>query len=175
MPSLRAINMYSAKKAGSRQSGREFTLTPKWFEERLERNKCEITGIPFQFTNDGMRLNPFSPHVDRIDSSKGYTEANSQMVCAIYNMAKLDWQHDDVVKLAEAVLDRHKEPANKLSVKELVELRGVTSIARYYGVSRPTVYDWIKRGSIPGKYGKATKEISFRYDIDKSALCPEAY
>lgn len=174
MPSLRAISMYSAKKAGAGQAGKEFSLTPEWFEERLERNKCEITGITFQFTSDGQRLNPFSPHIDRIDPSKGYTESNSQMVCAIYNMAKLDWTHSDVMKMAEALLARHKRSAKKMSVKELVGMYGVTSIAKDYAVSRPTVYDWVKRGTIPGKYGKITEEIAFRHDIDKATLCPEA-
>ena len=59
--------------------------------ERLVRGVCEQTGVPFDYRrthkkSHAMRL--FSPSLDRIDPSLGYTQDNCQVVVIAYNLAK---------------------------------------------------------------------------------------
>jgi len=47
---------------------------------------------------------PFSPSFDRIDNTQGYTRDNVQLVCLIYNTAKNAHTHEDLLKLARALV-----------------------------------------------------------------------
>lgn len=70
----------------------------------LSNNCCQVTGIKFDYDrNPKYGKNPYAPSLDRIDSSKGYTKGNVQLVVFMYNTAKGDWEHEDVLKLAEAL------------------------------------------------------------------------
>lgn len=56
---------------------------------KVQGEKCALTGIEFDYTCDQKyRVRPFAPSIDRIDSSKGYTFDNIQVVCAMVNRAK---------------------------------------------------------------------------------------
>jgi hypothetical protein len=63
----------------------DFDLAPQWFEERLVRGRCELTGLPFVFNRC---RNPFLPSPDRIDSDKGYTPDNTRLILWMLNSAK---------------------------------------------------------------------------------------
>lgn len=69
-------------------------------------NKCAITGIEFIYD---IPRGPFKPSIDRIDSTKGYTLDNIQIVCWIYNSAKGPNKHSDVIKFATALINFNKE------------------------------------------------------------------
>jgi hypothetical protein len=89
----------------------EFDLTRAWILEKLEAGVCEITGIPFileatEEDRKGKFTHPFSPSVDRIDSLRGYTKDNCQVVVWIYNRAKGEDDHEDILKLAKALVER---------------------------------------------------------------------
>jgi len=47
----------------------------------------------------------FCPSLDRVDSSKGYTKDNVQLVCRIYNTAKGNGTKEDVMKMVDALKD----------------------------------------------------------------------
>jgi uncharacterized protein YeeX (DUF496 family) len=54
-----------------------------------------VTGLPFDMQmGKGTKRNPFRPSVDRIDSSKGYVKRNIQIVLAIVNTMKMDYDDD---------------------------------------------------------------------------------
>lgn len=92
--------------------GMEFDLTREWAEEKIESGVCEVTGIQFEYSKNGNdRFQPFMPSVDRIDSSKGYTQDNCRMVVWIYNMAKAEWDDDTVLKMATALVAKSNKPA----------------------------------------------------------------
>lgn len=56
--------------------------------------RCELTGIWFNNkTGDSVR-NPWSPTIDRIDSSKPYTKDNCRLVCYAINTAISEWGED---------------------------------------------------------------------------------
>jgi hypothetical protein len=69
--------------------GWEFTLTNSWLQEKFSIGKCELTGLPFK-TSLG-KVGPYSPTVDRIDSSKGYTEDNCRVILWALNAGFGNW------------------------------------------------------------------------------------
>lgn len=88
-PELDIAQLLSNAKARSRSMGIEPDLSVEWLEEKVAHGACERTGLPF---SEELYLtaskDPFAPSLDRIDSSKGYTQDNVQLVCTIYNIAK---------------------------------------------------------------------------------------
>jgi hypothetical protein len=86
---------------------REYDLDRAWLIEHMSAGVCEVTGIPFELSNGDTRVRPFSPSVDRIDSSKGYTKDNCRVVLTIYNTAKNEFSDADVLKMATALMS-HK-------------------------------------------------------------------
>lgn len=73
----------------------DFDLTMVWMREKIENtNRCEVTNILFDNTIFDNGVNPWYPSIDRIDSSKGYTKDNCQVVVMIYNLAKGEWDED---------------------------------------------------------------------------------
>jgi hypothetical protein len=69
-----------------RKDGRENNLDKSFIMDLLTRQnyKCAVTGIPLTHTPDDLA----SASIDRIDSSKGHTKENVQLVCKFYNMGK---------------------------------------------------------------------------------------
>lgn len=87
--------------------GWDFDLTVEWAQAKLATGLCEVTGIPFDFARGSTtQHNPFRPSIDRKDTSLGYTRDNCQMVVGIYNQAKGTWSHEDVLKLARALIEK---------------------------------------------------------------------
>lgn len=76
-------------------------LTYQWIQEIIETGRCQVTNISFVLT-DGHH--PFAPSLDRIDSCKGYTKDNIQVVVLIYNTAKRQFLHEDVMTMAQALV-----------------------------------------------------------------------
>ena len=72
----------------------EYNLTKDYIYELLEPRKCAKTGIDLII--DDSKYNPYAPSIDRIDSNKGYTEDNIQMVCLIYNFCKNQFTEEQV-------------------------------------------------------------------------------
>ena len=96
----RAIAMFHGTKVGRRfREGNE--LTPEWILEKLEQGVCEVTGLPFTYGVEAR--NPWSPSLDRIDPSIGYTLENTRVVVWIYNAAKNVFTDSDVMLMAHAV------------------------------------------------------------------------
>ena len=99
--------MLANAKNRATSKGWNFDLTPAWAQEKLQKGICEVTGIPFDFERGTVNAhNPFRPSIDRRDTSLGYTQDNCQMVVVAYNQAKGTWSHEDVLKLARALIDK---------------------------------------------------------------------
>lgn len=111
-PWHRAGALITWVRARAAKRGMDFDLTREWAEQKLETGSCEITGLNFEYSRNGNdRFQPFIPSVDRIDSSKGYTQDNCRMVVWIYNMAKAEWDDDTVLKMATALVAKSNKPA----------------------------------------------------------------
>jgi hypothetical protein len=78
-----------------------FDLTAEWYEEQFEKG-CAVTGLPLD--RYGCK-SAFTAHIDREIPEKGYTQANCRLVCGCYNLAKKYWTHEDVLKMATALVN----------------------------------------------------------------------
>lgn len=97
---------------------KEFELDIEWFTENYEKG-CALTGIPFREVKyePGQRSatkTPFTVSIDRIDSSKGYTKENSQLILSSMNQFKGKFPIDDIIYIAEEFL-KHHENTQKFS------------------------------------------------------------
>mgnify|MGYP001600285305 CR=1 FL=1 len=92
-------------RARAKKKGLGFDLDPSWLLTRLKATggKCEQTGIKLSPPNNGP-LSPWSTSLDRIDSSKGYTKDNVQIVCWSYNVAKSTFTDAVVLEMAKAMI-----------------------------------------------------------------------
>jgi len=103
----RAVKLSCAAKQRAKRLGSQFTIDTEWVEGRLMTGHCEVTGLPFTMEPDKSgRASPLSPSLDRIDSSRGYTRDNVQVVVWIYNNAKSHWGVGALHTLARALVQQ---------------------------------------------------------------------
>lgn len=111
-PEGRATRMISQTRVDARRADRIFELDKEWLVEKLKKGLCEKTGLPFVFNGkDQQELNqksskhPFSPSLERKDSTLGYTKENTIVVCLIYNFCKNVFQEEAVEMFCRAYLN----------------------------------------------------------------------
>lgn len=88
---------------GIKSRYKDTDLTYEWLLEKIQIGVCEVTGLPFRLGVQGQGRNPYAPSVDRIDPRQGYTLDNCQVVIWMYNAAKGNWSHEDVIEMAKAL------------------------------------------------------------------------
>lgn len=85
----RAVKLRSDARYRARRKGQEFDVPVERIEAALETGVCELTGLPFDLdTSEQWDKHPSAPSLDRIDSSKGYTLDNVQVVCYAINVLR---------------------------------------------------------------------------------------
>ena len=110
---------------------REVEVTKDWLYNELERNNwsCPIMKVEFPLLKTRARLSKDKlkemginrckmASVDRIDSDKGYTKENTQIVCRFYNLGKTDNSNTDVLELLESFKINN---LNSLSIDDSME------------------------------------------------------
>jgi len=97
----------------ARRKNIPFSLTPNWIRDKLDAGRCEVTGLPFKTHRDPY-VNPYYPSIDRVDSNKGYTENNCQMVCHMYNTAKCEFPEEVFAYWAAAFVKKYEEDNNEI-------------------------------------------------------------
>lgn len=96
------LNAFRGSKARAKKHQIPFTLTKEWAENTWT-GRCTITGIEFVLsTSKSPYL--FSPSIDRIIPSAGYTPENSRFVLHAVNALKGAGTDEDMYKIAEALL-----------------------------------------------------------------------
>ena len=101
-PSYRASRLVSGAKKRALKVGLEFDLDTSWVTERVAKGQCEVTGIQFEMITG---RSAFAPSLDRIDPQMGYTRENVQVVVWAYNAAKGVASHEEVLRLAHALIN----------------------------------------------------------------------
>lgn len=100
--------MWVTAKKRAEDKGWDFNLTPEWIQPKLEAGRCEATGIELELSGGEFKgyghFRPWTPSLDRIDPTRGYTTDNVQVVCWMYNQAKGVSAHSDVIRFAAAVM-----------------------------------------------------------------------
>ncbi len=101
-------SMYNTAKRRASKKKIEFSLTKEWITQQLIAQKfcCILTDIPFVFNETNSQLNPFIPSLDRINSSKGYTQDNTRIVCSIINLSLNEFGEQTFRQICEAYLNK---------------------------------------------------------------------
>lgn len=95
--------LYNSAKSRARNKGLDFSISKQWVLDRVMAGICECTGLPFVA---GQGRNGFSPSIDRVDNSKGYTIENSRVILWGVNAFKGEGSHADMVQMARAIVAR---------------------------------------------------------------------
>lgn len=80
----------------AKKRGLEFTLTPA---DLFIPTHCPILGFELRINYKGLTGNDFSPSLDRIDNSKGYTPDNVVVVSFRANRIKKTSSADELIKI----------------------------------------------------------------------------
>lgn len=108
-PKGRAVHMLNNARARARKYGAAFDLTQGWIEEKLKPGICSVTKLPLVFTMNGgkgHRDNPFSPSLDRIKQTGGYTKRNTRIVCWIYNRSRGAFSDEAFQQMLDALIEQ---------------------------------------------------------------------
>ena len=90
-------------KSRSIKNGYEFDLTLEWARARWTGN-CELSGLPFDWSKP--MLHAFSPSIDRIYSSHGYTQSNCRFILQALNAFKGSASDETMRAIALAYVQR---------------------------------------------------------------------
>lgn len=100
----RSKNLLKSAQRRAIKNGLEFSITYERICYSLLIGACERSGIPFDLNPNGDTFrNPFAPSIDRIDSFKGYTPNNIQVVCNFYNTGKGQHSDEEFIRFCHAV------------------------------------------------------------------------
>lgn len=106
--------LFQCTRNRARRAQLEFDLTLNWFQERFNKGTCEATGFKFISNTDKKHArNPFIPSVDRIDSTKGYTMDNCQLVIWAYNVGKQNWDKKTLYKVWKGFIKQYEQERNE--------------------------------------------------------------
>lgn len=109
VPECRARVVFKAAMARAQKQQLPFGLTEAWVVERVLAGRCEVTGLPFEFSRVGTntRRNPFAPSIDQITAGAGYTPKNCRVVLTAVNLALCDWGLPMFLHIASHALERN--------------------------------------------------------------------
>lgn len=101
----RALSLIKAARRRSKQKNLEFNLTLKDVLPQIEKGICQLTELPFDLIPPGRKKrNPYSPSIDRIDSSKGYTPDNIRIVLVAVNDCINQYGDDTILPILKALV-----------------------------------------------------------------------
>ena len=110
----RAVLLRNKAQARARQRGDKCELSLELLMKRLENNRCEKTGIEFEWSNDNkeMSRNPKGPSIDKIDPYGSYTDDNIQLVCVWYNLAKAQLTDAEMLDFCQITVEFNSRSRN---------------------------------------------------------------
>lgn len=111
-----AYQLWYRTKIRAKKKGLEFSISRKFVEDAVLSGRCSVTNIKFSKKSSSKKYGAFGASIDRINPKLGYTEKNCQIVCWIYNRAKGNGTHKEVLILAEALMPSKPKKAPVLAV-----------------------------------------------------------
>ena len=115
----KAQRMFHQAKKRAAKSGIDFEIDIQFIEDALNVGVCQVTGIKFVIDQDScerassrdVQISPFTPSIDRIDCTKGYTKDNCQFVIYMYNTCKNTFTDEDVKFFCTTYVNKLNEEA----------------------------------------------------------------
>ena len=83
-----------------------------------QNGKCAITGLDMTYKFYEGRVNT-NVSIDRIDSSKGYTKDNVQLVCMVANQMKNDLTQSQLLDLCRMIITNNDKSSSAMQREEL--------------------------------------------------------
>lgn len=106
----RAMSLYKSAKRRADNYEEAIDFDESFILEKLKFGKCEVTGIAFDFNSPtSTAKNPYSPSIDRIDSSVGYIKENVRIVIWQYNLMKGEISDSELLKICEIIVNDSKK------------------------------------------------------------------
>lgn len=99
-------SLITASRSSAKTRGIPFKLTYDIVYDKIvsTQGKCSLSGLQMDIrTHSPMRVS-----IDRIDSDKGYTKDNIQIVASCVNISKNDLTMEQFITLCKAVAKRNK-------------------------------------------------------------------
>lgn len=98
--------MFNGARRRARDRDLPFALTKEWILNKVAAGKCELTGIAF-VAGTGV-FGPFSPSLDRIDNTRGYTPDNCRLILWSVNSMKGESSDEVMFMIARALTERNR-------------------------------------------------------------------
>lgn len=95
--------LLSGAKSSAKKRNIIFELT---LEDIVIPERCKYLGIPLEF-NVGKGLLPQTPSIDRVDTNKGYTRDNIQIISHKANALKSDLPLENLIHFAKQIISLH--------------------------------------------------------------------
>lgn len=95
------LHPFQSARKRALDKGLAFDLTREWCDQTYT-GKCALTGLEFIIGTKHSR--PFSPSIDRIESSGGYTKDNCRFVLFAVNSFKGTGTDEDMLRIAKSLI-----------------------------------------------------------------------
>jgi hypothetical protein len=105
------ISWFNKFKASAELRNLEWSLSMDDVVDVMEEqdSKCALTGWDITFPESGAGKNISKASIDRIDSSKGYTKENIQLVIKQVNMMKQQYDQEEFVLICKAIAKKQSD------------------------------------------------------------------
>lgn len=103
-----AFQLVANAKHRATKKGLEYDIDVDFIYDILKGGKCARTGIEFSLGYNGKSFkdrNAYTPSIDKIDPTKGYTKDNVQVVCWWYNLSKSNFSDQTVLELCKKLVN----------------------------------------------------------------------
>ena len=110
-------NMVSNAKQRAKRNNLEFDIDQEFIIELKSKqgNLCALSGweLDWDHTSSGKRICPFNrASLDRIDSQKGYTKDNVQLLADMVNRVKNSYDQDLFLEMCLQIASNHEKSKN---------------------------------------------------------------
>lgn len=96
------LDSFRSRQKVAKKRSIQFSLTQEWCKERWT-GKCELSGIPFILSSK--HSGPYSPTIDKIDPTQGYTPENCRFVLYVINSLKSTLTDKEMLEIARALVE----------------------------------------------------------------------